>query len=389
MRPKQLIVKTNNLLYVLLEKVEHSMRTQLEMRDEKTGARNSKLIFDQISVACPTRIVNISEIRTFKILDLENQLPTPIFEYIKFIDANKINKLQKVNGVMSQNVSLALRESRHLHRMGKIKFFPKIPLELQLTYDDLITLTDFQVFSNMDIIAYPDYKVRAHPYLKNLDKIAEYINSKGFGSQVMPYVNTAHRINVFEAKVKGILDRGYSSIGLEIRGGLSIYPQLTFIQRQLNDKNIWIHASNVSPRYPRSNLSHVHLLPYFGIDTFARTIFLPPMKPMMARSVTRFDALTLGLLKYQSHREKYGRNLHCNCPVCIGRDLEGFYHGTARQIVLRTKAHDVIASSLEFAKARDRITYGEFREYLRDKEHAKPVVGSLEAVSRRRLDEWT
>jgi hypothetical protein len=359
------------------------------MMDGKTGARNTQLIFDRTNVACPSRVVNISEVRTFQVLNLGDQLPTGIFEYIKFLDAGKINKLQRVNGAMSRNVSLVLRETRHLHHIGKIKFFPKIPLELELSYDNLITLTDFQIFSNMDIIAYPDYKVRAQPYLRNLDRIVQYIHSKGLNSPIMPYVNTAHKINVFEAKVKGILDRGYSSIGLEIRGGLGIYPQLTFIQRKLNDKNIWIHGSNVGPRYPRSNLSYVHLLPYFGIDTFARTIFLPPVNPMMAKSATRFDALTLGVLKYHTHREKYGQELHCDCPVCTGRNLESFYRGTARQVVLRSKAHDVIASSLEFATARDRIAYGEFREYLLDKEYAKPILGSLEAVNRRRLDRWT
>jgi len=365
-----------------------AMRIQLQMMDEKTRARNVELVIDQMNIACPTRVINISEIRTFNVLGLTDKLPTHIFEYIKFLDKGKMKKLQKVNGVMSQNVSLALKETRYLHQIGIVKFFPKIPLELELSYDDLITLTDFQIFSHINVIAYPDYKVRAQTYLRNLDKIAEYTQSKGFSFQIMPYVNTLHNINVFEAKVKGILDREYMSIGLEIRGGLGIYPQLTFIQRQLNDKDVWIHGSNVSPRYPRSNLSHVHLLPYFGIDTFARTIFLPPMNPMTEKNVTRFDALTLGILKYQTHKEKYGQSLNCTCPVCMDHDLESFYHGAARQVILKTKVHDVVASSLEFGKAREHIAHGEFKEYLLSKEYAKPVLTSLENVSRR-LDEWS
>lgn len=362
-------------------------KINLEGVDKGSNARALTLKSEKGKIEFPTKIPNISELREARLQGLLNKLPTIVYEYVKFLNLDKIKKLSKENGKMRDYVSSTLKEVKVIEDYNVTKFFPKIPLNVRLSFDDLITLIDFQIFSHIDLLCVPDSTTTAREYLNNISKVISYLDEKGIKIEVMPYLNTAHRIGVFESKLKGLVDQGFKAIGLDIRGALGIYPQLRFTSGFLRDKDVWIHASNVSQRYPRSNLSFTHLLPYFGIDSFSKTIFLPPREKrisILPDKVKRFDRQTLGMLDKENHKNKHGENLSCDCPICEKTDLNGFYSGSGRQILGRSKVHEIFSSFKEFTVARNKIMEHEFMDYMRSKEFARPVIDDLT----RRLNHW-
>lgn len=97
----------------------------------------------------------------------------------------------------------------------------------------------------------------------------------------------------------------------------------------------------------------------------------------------RFDSPTLGIFKEPEWISRYGHDLHCNCPVCNGKDLVSFkgeftheLDGSFNPDILRSadKVHELVSGSKEFHESMKAIESDDLPSYYESKEFTRGRV---------------
>jgi hypothetical protein len=97
----------------------------------------------------------------------------------------------------------------------------------------------------------------------------------------------------------------------------------------------------------------------------------------------RYDSPTLGILKEPEWIDRYGHDLHCNCPVCKGKDLASFkdeftheLNGSFNPSLLHSadKIHELVAGTEEFDESMKAIKSDDLPAYYESKEFTKGRV---------------
>lgn len=111
------------------------------------------------------------------------------------------------------------------------------------------------------------------------------------------------------------------------------------------------------------------------------------IKPQPPENVKMFDINSLGVISKRELQERYGNKINCDCPICQGKDLDGFYKdyfvdpkGKNEELkYLRYHAyiHEVFASYSEFKKERLSIKENDSKNYFDGKEFFKKIKGTL------------
>ena len=147
-----------------------------------------------------------------------------------------------------------------------------------------------------------------------------------------------------DEKLLYVVDSGFPLVNLVYQG--VSYAKRVHLSNILRDQDIMVHASDVIPRRPSSNLSLPNVLPAFHIDSIALHKY-PPFKPRptekpvfqtdvderkpsplavkkaigkFKKGPVRFTPSLLIYLNREQHIESLGNDLQCTCLVCHNKN---------------------------------------------------------------------
>lgn len=336
------------------------------------------------SIPTPIRVLNSNELEHSKKIGTSKLalplLPHPVFEITKYLWPDTITTIIR-NGAASSGLQNQIDEiSSNAGR--RITLFHPI-FDRSLAMDERISdvLIEMQLQIDLDRIAIFDrYNSNLNQFEERLRKSVKVIENADTAVEPMLILRMDTDERLFAAKLKLLSKFGINTLNLiyaSIRENLQNYRN---ISRVLNDKDIWIHMSELNKKIC-NNSSLVQIMPVLGIDSYAmksRPIPIGKFEKKL-RLLKRFDAGTFGLLTPNEHKKLYGEDLNCNCFVDDDRNLKEFVETFQGAELLKSAlmCHETCASFEEFQQSRPRIIKNDYYDYLRQKKYAYTPLKKL------------
>lgn len=370
-------------------KIQVKMKN-LEMISEDYGPRVCEVKSNKSSFMTPTRALSSQEARAYmKTSTVISPLENPIYEHVTALDMQEFKRISKKNGTLAEMIA-KINSLKSKHQESKLTiFFPmRRNRDIQLEKDDMIGIVDLQTLGGFDLVSIPDYWVRTRrPEAVGKDIENMFDRAAAFGKVGVPYVDPDRDLDSFSRQLELLLDRGYPIVGIEYASIVHKYANFRVLAEAAKkaEKTIF-HMSRTSP-YSRSSadgrVSPALFAGLFGIDSVCVAV-LPPMGGSNTRkvdSIRRFTPSTAGVLsKVEYEAEGMLRTKDCNCPVCVGKNIEEFYDVYSHRPSPRTagrvdagylhqvsKVHEVFSSLIELEKVQKHIEHSEFKSQYLDK----------------------
>ncbi|MHA2142896.1 MAG: hypothetical protein ACXADD_15530, partial [Candidatus Thorarchaeota archaeon] len=270
---------------------------------------------------------------------------------------------------------------------------------------------------NTDMISVPDPNRRE----SNVDKLARALSdSRGIlddlgldRTQLIPQLDLDTPPEALDNRIEYLVDNEYDAIAFRYRPNI---PSAYTVAESLSEKDVWIHLTGVRKRRMgnQSIIPQIHLMPFFSFDSISsykapagarRTPRrgggpLPTVRerpdpdalpieivPIRTAAVgidreVRFDSAALGFLTWEEHLRMIGDSLNCECFLCSGTNVNGFFNsygfrdGSFSRAKFRTHllVHELFASHSELASSQEYIREASYKEYLWE----KPVIQRYE-----------
>lgn len=360
-------------------------------RDEY-GPRVVEIKTDKGTFQTPERIITSTESnykRRVRILD--DPYENPVFEVIGHFTHENIELLHTKNGPFARRKTDISAHVRGYEDMIT-KFYPQMKKDTKLSPTDARTLADLQRYCGFDLITIPDLSInsKAEDFERHITKLAENFILEYSNAEPIPYVDMGMKEELFKRKVDAIWDNGgiFKVMGVIFRSPPQNYANFNHLYENY-DMDIWIHASGVNRYYPRNwTTAQMHIPQIYGIDTcsiLSQKVGGEP-RPKPIEKIKLYDPKTLGIIEIGKHREKYGNELDCDCPVCSGKTLDEFvdeytinHKGEKDILLLDTwcKLHEAFTSPNEFENGRIAIKENRIKEYFAEKEFINNVIGDF------------
>lgn len=358
------------------------------------GARNIKIKTDKGIFETPNRAVISTEGNYKKqVRLLDDPFLNPLFESVGHFSTDTLHSLHTRNGPFAKRKTALSSQVRAYSAPDMItKFFPQMKKNSIISVEDARVLADLQRYCGYDMITIPDLSSNssAEAYERHIVNMAENFVFPYSVAEPIPYVDMAMEHELFKKKVDAIWDNSgsFKAMGVIFRSPPSFMANYMYLQKN-NDRDIWIHASGVDRYYQKNWVtSQIHIPQIYGIDTvslLSRRIGGEPA-PKPIEKIKRYDKNSLGIIEISSHREIYGDQLGCSCPICQGKNLgEAIsaytinHKGEQDLCLLDTwfKLHETYASLDEFDKGRKAIKENSFKKYLESKEYINRVISDF------------
>ena len=249
----------------------------------------------------------------------------------------------------------------------------------------LRTLFDLQFLAGADIITVQQpYGSSWKEFRSSLSYAEDWREERGVEAALMPVLDTHMEGEEFMEGIRELRDRGYSTLGLDLRGSFP-YMALRALESSSDKLNgVWVHAFQTPPKVRLGRGFHAcaegMILPSFGVDSFSRWIVPPPPEPLTKDKINVFDRLGWGFMKRGEWVKHRGSSLGCDCTICRDRDLTSFFEGTVMTALRRGKVHDHLAQSSELRSVRGSVKEYGFHKLLREKEFPKRLLSYLEKL---------
>jgi hypothetical protein len=374
-----------------------SISIKSKVKDEDTGARIVKVrLSSSKSFETPTRSITSTE-HNYKVATIDKivssaglgQGPSTTFEneivqISKQSNLEQLHRFLKRNGTFN-NAKKDIVAMKNAYSDKFIIFYPQFTKKMlyeqkqSIGIENLKTLVDLQTNAcQLDNITLPESNPNQsfEKFKNDLSSLSKRALAYG-GKEIIPYLdmgmgNTDSEL--FAKKYDYLIDSGYPIIGTVYRSYNQNYPNFRYLQDK--DDDVLIICSGVG-RYWQSNwtTAQLHIPNFWGIDITSLDSRSVPVsideKPV--NDIKRFDKESLGIIKLQDHEDIYGDNLNCNCPVCSGKDLDGFKTGYSIDsdgkidttlLDKFCKLHEVYASTNEFDNERKFIEQSDSRTYI-------------------------
>ena len=368
-------------------------KVKVSSQDEY-GPRVVEIKTDKGSFETPNRTVTSTEGNYKKqVRTLDDPFLHPIFESIAHFTDENLQALHMRNGPFAKRKTALSSQVRAYSDLDMItKFYPQMKKGSYVSVEDSRTLADLQRYCGYDLITILDLSLNSpvDKFEKHITKMSEKFIFPFTEAEPMPYVDMAMEHDLFKKKVDAIWDNSgiFKAMGVIFRSPPSYMANYMYLQKN-NDRDIWIHTSGVNRYYQKNwTTSQVHIPQLYGIDTVSilsqRIGGEPAPKPV--EKIKRYDSKSLGIIEIKKHREKYGVELDCDCPVCLNKNLDNAIekytvnHKGEQEISLLDiwfKLHESYSSLKEFEKGRKSIKKNEFDNYLQDKEHISNVINDF------------
>ncbi len=376
-----------------------SIKVKVLNKDNRFGGRNVDISFGSSSFKTPNRIATNKDYFAASSLPHNVTIENPVSEYVSAFNKPSFDAFLTGNGSFARRKKRIADQCIDMMRYSPVMSTIQIPTEERLTQSQLML---FNVFQNrhLDIISIPPFQY------KNIDEYEEVITqfseaARSRNQEAMPILPLSTELNTFKLEfdalrrlhdtgICNVIGFAYASPDTHSHQYLEIYSN--------REEDIWYHAFGV-PRTPRGKngipVAHIHELQNYGLDTFSPEVRDVPQKAighlMMESKTTdpdklelkRYDSPTLGIFKEPKWISRYGHDLHCNCPVCNGKDLTSFKYvythdldGSFDPNQLRSadKVHELVSGSKEFDESMKAIKSDDLPAYYESKEFTKGRV---------------
>ncbi len=374
-----------------------SINVKVLNKDNRFGGRNVQISFGSSSFKTPHRAATQKDYNAASSLPHNVTIGNPVSEYVSAFDNTSFDAFLSGNGSFARRKEQIVNQSIDMMRYSPIMSTIKIPSQERLTQDQLMLFNAFQNHKQLDIISIPPFEYKnIKEYEEVIAQFSEAARSRR--QEAMPILPLSTELGTFKsefAALRGLHNTGICNvIGFAYANPDKKPQQLLEIYRN-REEDIWYHAFGV-PRTQRGRkVANIHGLQNWGLDTFSPEVRYFGKKQvifLIMKSKTtepdevqcqRFDSPTLGIFKEPEWIGRYGHDLHCNCPVCNGKDLVSFkgeftheLDGSFNPDILRSadKVHELVSGSKEFHESMKAIESDDLPSYYESKEFTRGRV---------------
>lgn len=355
----------------------------------KGGGRVLSVKTDKGEFLTPNRPVSSTEVNYKAAVGCDDPYDNQILEFVGIFNEQYLMGLHTKNGPFGNRRRKIARMARDYGDIDAM--FHMQPQwgrrNLVYTEKDIKFLVELQYRANLEFIRIPDKSPNSKP--EDFEEVvlgyAGLVKDQ-FKLEPVPLLDLAMDPDTFRRKLSIIVRNKtdtFKMVAFQHRSFEQAPANYGYIW-DYRDEDIWFHLSGVNRLLPANHwtTAGLHYPQRFGIDTCARLtqqvpVIVPP-KPLM--KVKRFDSGTLGIIPLEEHSQRYGDNLACKCPVCVGKTLPDYvdtykldHRGIENSGTLDkwNKVHEVFASTSEFDTGRDAIREDRLREYFLTKDKYK------------------
>ena len=373
-----------------------SINVKVLNKDNRFGGRNVDISFGSSSFKTPNRTATNKDYYAASSLPHNVTIENPVSEYVSSFNKPSFDAFLSGNGSFARRKKRMTDQSIDIMRYFPIMSTIQIPKNERITQNQLMLFNIFQD-QQLDIISIPPFEYKdINEYETVITQFSEAARSRR--QEAMPILPLSTELNTFKiefAALRRLHNTGICNlIGFDYADPSKHVQQLLEIYSN-REEDIWYHAFGV-PRKPRGKKSipsaHIHELQNWGLDTFSpivRDISNKAIVYLMMQSKTikpdevecqRYDSPTLGIVKEHDWVDRYGHDLHCDCPVCDGKDLVSFkdefthdLDGNFEPNLLRSadKVHELVSGSKEFGESMEAIKSDDLPTYYNSKEFTK------------------
>lgn len=376
-----------------------SIKVKVLNKDNRFGGRIVDISFGSSSFKTPNRTATHKDFHAASSLPHKVTIGNPVSEYVSSFNNTSFDAFLSGNGSFARRKEKIEAQSIDMMRYSPIMSTIQIPSQQRVTQNQLMLFNALQNNQQLDIISIPQFEYKdIKEYEEVISQFSEAARSRR--QEAMPILPLSSELNKFKnefAALRKLHNTGICNlIGFTYANPSKQVQQLLEIYSH-REEDIWYHVFGV-PRTPRGKnipVAHIHELQNWGLDTFSpevRDLGRKAIIYLIMKSKTtspdevkcqRFDSPTLGILKEPDWINRYGHDLHCDCPVCRGKDLisfkDDFTHeldGSFNSNLLRSadKVHELVSGSKEFDDSMEAIKSDDLPAYFESKEFTRGRV---------------
>lgn len=330
-----------------------------------------------LHISTPTRALNVTELNHGKkITDrglARQDFPHELFEINKFMKPEIV--IEFINDAeVSASILKQIKKTSSLAGNRFTIFHPVINKKLEITDEMNIKLIELQLQADIDLISIMDnYNGSVKDLKKRIKSSFEQIKSFDTGVVTpMLTIKIDSDEKLFVEKLELAAEEGIYVINPSYNSILENYENylnlMNFVEKH---NNIWIHMSEV-PRKLFRTIPSGHVLPLFGIDTFALDSKPVPIGLIkrVVKEAKRFDRHSLRFLTAKEHIDLYGDSPKCNCFVENRDKLSDVMkvYQVSELLSSSLSCHEAVASHQELNNLRMAILEDKSKKYLLRKE---------------------
>lgn len=339
------------------------------------------------SFETPTKAPTSTELNAKKNIGFDDPFLNPVFEITQRFSPGAISNFYKANGYHSRKIVEINAHADTLINRNLVKYFPQFRKDTILSDEDMLSLIDVQLESNINVISLPEVKEDATliEFKNNFEKYWKYAESEKPEAVMMPYLNLSQDPELFREKLKYLADYEGSlhAIGIKFASPNTYRPNLRALA-SFSDKEFWVHCSSIKRAIWNTGIptSQIHMLQKYGVDTVSIEI---PMaggannkdKPLSKTKYFNSEKVTIPDISESIH----DGSLTCNCPICrqqnfneLTEDLRRYAGNRSLNAVLNdfSKIHEVYTATSEFEISKQKIIDDDLNSYFKEKEGLRP-----------------
>lgn len=372
-------------------------------KDNRFGGRNLDISFGSSSFKTPHRNATNKDYHAASSRPINVIIENPVSEYVSAFNNASFDAFLSGNGSFARRKKKIIDQSVDMMRYSPIMSTVQIPTKKKVTQNQLMLFNAFQN-RELDIISIPPFEYNdINEYEDVITQFSEVARARK--QEAMPILPLSTELATELATFRS----EFAALRRLHKTGICNVIGFTYANPDKNalalneiysnrEEDIWYHIFGV-PKIPRgrgaTHVAHIHELQNWGLDTFSpevRDVAIKALQYLMMKSqitdpkdveIRRFDSPTLGVLKEPDWTTRYGQDLHCNCSVCIGKDLLSFkdeysheLNGNFNPNILRSadRVHELEDGSKEFISSKDAIKSDDLPSYFKSKEFTRGRV---------------
>lgn len=354
--------------------------------DESTSANAAVLELGGVRCDLPTKFPTSTELSASRKAEFEGTIPSGVVVVSKLLYPDPFKKLVEVDEAFK---SYLRGISRKRYGGDIALLFMEFKGVIPEGVEEWKVLMDLQFLSGFDIITVQQAEGQSdEDFLSFLRFAKRWMEERGIDKPLMPVICAKKDAKAARGLLEALKGMGLDCLGIDMCGGFYYHTLSAIEELKRGSPELWVHAFQVPPklRFGGRLLSCAEgmVLPIFGVDSFSRWIVPPPPVPLTKDKINVFDRRGWGFMKRGEWIEERGGKLDCDCPICMGADVDGLLSGTVIKALSRGKLHDHFSQREEMEGARGRILEGDYRDFLLSKRGPKEFLEELGKAERAR-----
>ncbi len=349
--------------------------------DEGSGAVAGTLEVGGRKTATPTRVLTTGEVRSAKTTGHHDRMAGDLLVVGRLMSQELAQAASKEEEAWAKFAAGVTQAAKLLPGAARTLYLSQSAVELE-GIEALRSFLDLQSLAGFEVITIQyGSNPSAEEVVRAFDYARRWAERRSVKAGLLPVVSPLEDRERAEALLKTLVERGATAVGVDLQRGFPYHTLRAVETLKGRNPDVWVHAFQVPPRVrfggTKLATAEAMVLPYYGVDTYSRHVIPPPPVPVKKEKINRFDPSGWGYLKWGEHAQAYGKAVNCACPVCMGKDIDGFFEPSERQVLDLTKVHDHFAQVGEMAKAAEGIGGEGYASVMGRKRYAKEFLARM------------